>query len=130
ASNLAFTRGAWSAPLPEIAIFDTTFVHQNVFAGDRIDHDHKRNLYRVIIGEAGIQLAANGDKLDGESRDAAKTNEEKRALALARFPRGTDLTTAAKLPAEPDIAAKLAEKEKELKNAEAAASKASEIKSK
>jgi wobble nucleotide-excising tRNase len=130
ASNLSFTRGAWSAPLPEIAIFDTTFVHQNVFAGDRIDHDHKRNLYRVIIGEAGIQLAANVDKLDGEIRDAAKTVEEKRALALARFPRGTDLAAVAKLPTEPDIATKLAEKEKELKNAEAAASRASEIKSK
>src|ERR1700693_573516 len=47
--NVAFHNGAWSAPFPDIAVFDGTYVSENVFAGDMVQTDHRRNLYRVII---------------------------------------------------------------------------------
>ena len=31
------------------------FIHENVYAGDYVDHEHKKNLYRVIDGPAGSQ---------------------------------------------------------------------------
>ena len=65
-----FKDGQWNTALPEIAVFDSTFIHENVYAGDYIDHDHKRNLYRVIIGEEGVKLAKQVDTLDVEIRDA------------------------------------------------------------
>jgi wobble nucleotide-excising tRNase len=40
-----FKGGAWTTTCPDLAIFDTRFVHDNVFAGDYVDHEHKRNLY-------------------------------------------------------------------------------------
>jgi hypothetical protein len=43
--------------MPQVAIFDSTYIAENVFSGDAIDLDHKRNLYRVIIGKAGVTLA-------------------------------------------------------------------------
>ncbi|HYA44213.1 MAG TPA: hypothetical protein VED59_01295, partial [Acidimicrobiales bacterium] len=52
-----FSTGAWSATVPDLAIFDSTFVSENVYSGDTVDLDHKRNLYRVIVGKQGVDLA-------------------------------------------------------------------------
>ena len=55
--NLSFGPRGWSRTLPEIAVFDSTFVSQNVHSGDAIEPDHKRNLHKVIIGVEGVELA-------------------------------------------------------------------------
>lgn len=52
-----FANGAWNSTVPDIAIFDSTFVSENVFSGDFVDIDHKRSLYRVIVGKAGVAPA-------------------------------------------------------------------------
>jgi len=51
-----FRGGNWSAPFPDIAIFDATYVSENIFAGDLVDTEHRRNLYRVIVGAQGVTL--------------------------------------------------------------------------
>src|SRR5690606_29561859 len=68
-----FDGTAWSATKPEIAIFDGVFVAENVHSGEVVDIEHKRNLYRVIVGDAGVKLAAQDADLAAESR--AKTGE-------------------------------------------------------
>lgn len=73
-----FTSGAWDIVHPEFEIFDSTFVHENVYAGEYVDHEHKRNLYRVVIGDEGVRLARRVDELDGAMR------ESDRRLAEAR----------------------------------------------
>jgi hypothetical protein len=45
-----FKAGVWTQSLPHLAIFDATFIAENVFSGDAVDLEHRRNLYRVIIG--------------------------------------------------------------------------------
>lgn len=129
-SNATFANGVWSATFADIAIFDTSYVHQNIFAGDRIDHDHKKNQYRVIIGEAGIRLAEKVDQLDADLRTATKAVDEKRSLAQGLFPKGTLLAAIAQLPIDDKIAEKIAAKEKEIQSATTAASRSSEIKAK
>lgn len=64
--NTAFANGKWSAVNPNVCIFDSVFVHENIYAGDSIDHEHKKNLYRVIVGARGVELAKNIEKLDGQ----------------------------------------------------------------
>lgn len=66
-----FCDGAWNRTVPEISIFDATFIHDNIYAGNYVDHEHKKNLYRVIIGEHGVILARRVDELDARSREAA-----------------------------------------------------------
>lgn len=122
--------GKWDSTQPALAIFDTTFVHENVYAGDRVDHEHKKNLYRVIVGEQGVKLAATVDRLDGEIRDAGKDAKGKLDILTAKLPTGTDLKTFAKLAADADIATKIAAKEGEIKAAEGAQKKAADIKAK
>jgi hypothetical protein len=38
-------------------VFDGTYVSENVFAGEVVHADHRRNLYRVIIGAQTPQTA-------------------------------------------------------------------------
>src|SRR5260370_30939593 len=61
-----FRGGNW--PFPDIAIFDATYVSENIFAGDLVDTEHRRNLYRVIVGAQGVTLAARVNELDNEIR--------------------------------------------------------------
>lgn len=64
---------AWSATMPDIAIFDGVFVAENVHSGDVVDIGHKRNLYRIIVGDAGVKLATDEAELAAASR--AKTSD-------------------------------------------------------
>jgi wobble nucleotide-excising tRNase len=129
-TKLTFKNGSWDATKPEIAIFDSRFVHENVYAGDNIDHDHKKNLYRIIVGEAGVKLAEKVDALDVKVRDTSKEAKNKLDLLTAKLPAGTNLKTFEKISADQGIKQKIAAKEDELKNAELAAKKSSEIKTK
>ena len=69
--NVAFRNGTWSAAFPEIAVFDGAYVSENVFAGDVVDTEHRRNLYRVIIGMQGVTLA--GRLMNWITRSEART---------------------------------------------------------
>lgn len=71
--NPRFDGATWNATYPHIAIFDGTFVSENVYSGESVDTDQKRALYRVIIGAAGVALAEEEARLSGESR--TKTSE-------------------------------------------------------
>ena len=73
AGQVRFDGTKWSATKPEIAIFDGVFVAENVYSGEVVDIEHKRNLYRVIVGDDGVTLAAQDADLAAESR--AKTGE-------------------------------------------------------
>ncbi|MBC6443575.1 MAG: AAA family ATPase [Rhodobacteraceae bacterium] len=68
-----FNDAEWNTPRPEIAIFDGVFVTENVYFGEIVGNEHKRNLYRIIIGAEGAKLARQADDLATKSR--AKTSE-------------------------------------------------------
>ena len=51
-----FQNGAWSATLPDIAVFDDHFVAQNVCAGVEIVASHRQNLHELILGAQGVAL--------------------------------------------------------------------------
>ena len=55
-----------------LGIFDADFVNANVFSGDAITHDHKRNLCAVVLGAKGVKLADMCVALDVEEREAIK----------------------------------------------------------
>ena len=112
--NAQFKGQAWTRTVPEIAIFDGTFVAQNIHSGDIVDLEHKRNLYRVIIGEAGVALAEEEARLAVDGR--AKTGEVTAAgkVLQAHLPAGMPLKDFLKLTADPEIDTKITEQEKSL----------------
>ena len=90
-ANYQFTNNAWTETYPDIAIFDPVFVNDNVCSGDYVEHEQKKNLYRVIVGTHGVQLAKQIEDLDGQIRDANTDLRTKRDAASGHLPSGTVL---------------------------------------
>ena len=97
---------------PAIAIFDGVFVAENVHSGEVVDIEHKRNLYRVIIGDDGVKLAADDAELAASSR--AKTTEIATAgkAIQPHVPAGMKLETFLALPVTADIETQITEQER------------------
>jgi len=68
-TDYKFDGNAWTNSHPDILIFDSVFVNENVYSGDYVEHEHKKNLYRVIVGAQGVQFATKIEELDGQIRD-------------------------------------------------------------
>ena len=87
--SATFKSGVWTHTLPELEIFDGTFISENVYTGDAVDSEHRRNLYQVLVGDAAVQMAKRIDDVDGEtralSREATAIEEELRKSIQAPF---------------------------------------------
>lgn len=55
-ANHVFNGTKWERPFPNIQIFDAPFIHANILAHE-IEHEHRRNIHKIIIGAQGIKLA-------------------------------------------------------------------------
>lgn len=129
-SNLTFGNNGWSDPHPDIAVFDAVFIHQNVYAGDFVDHEHKKNLYRVIVGAQGVQLARTIEDLDDQIRNANTDIRTKKEAVSRTLPSGTTLDAYLTLQPVEDIETKIQQKNKEIDNRQRSIEKAAEIQSK
>ena len=107
AGNRRFQNGNWSAIEPQISIFDGAFVAANVHSGDVVDVTHRRNLYRVIVGHDGVELAEEEQSLAEQARakQGELTGAERAVQAL--LPRGIVLRDYLSIPADPAIDAKI-----------------------
>lgn len=123
-SKLDFKNGSWSQPHPMISIYDSTFIHENIYEGDSVDHEHKKNLYRVIVGEHGVKLAREVDELDAKIRGHNNELNNVRQIVLQRIPSGINLDSFIKLEYDPEIDRKI----KDVESIVAALSEAAEIK--
>jgi wobble nucleotide-excising tRNase len=119
--NYTFQNGAWSAPLPSLAIFDDTFVAENVCAGIEIGSGQRQNLHELILGAQGVALNTELQRhvaaIEQHNRDLR--TKENAIPAAARQGFGTDEFCA--LAADPDIAAHIQETERALAAAQSAA---------
>ena len=129
-ANYQFTNGAWTVTHPDILIFDSLFVNENVYSGDYVEHEHKKNLYRVIVGTEGVRLAREIEDLDRQIRDANADLRTKRDALSRHVPTG--LTVEAYLEWQPvaDIEEQIRRKTEELDARQRAAAKANEIQAK
>lgn len=62
-SNAIFEKRSWSKSLPQLLIFDETFVQENVCLGTEIASKNKQNLHELIIGKQGVKLNLKMNKL-------------------------------------------------------------------
>lgn len=51
-----FTNGAWNRTIPEMAVFDDTFIDENVCSGLVVESDHRQKLHELILGAQGVAL--------------------------------------------------------------------------
>lgn len=116
-----FQNGAWSAPLQELIVFDDAFVAENICSGIEIESGHRQNLHELILGAQGVALnrALQGQIEAIEEHNRQLRLREASIPANARFGLAADEFCA--LPAVPDIDARIAETERSLAAAQAAA---------
>jgi len=114
ATSHVFKDGKWNDAAPGILVFDTTFINENVYSGIYVDHEHKRNLYRFIVGEAGVKLASAVDECDAKIRDKNEEikskGKELQPLVLGKL----EVKKFVELVAIPDVDKKIGEKETEV----------------
>jgi len=129
-NTINFQNDIWSVTYPDLAIFDSTFVHDNVYAGDYVDHDHKKNLYRVIVGAQGVQLARQIEELDGNIRDANSDIRRIKETVARTLPNGISIESYLAWQPVADIENKIQQKNREIGNLQRILEKATEIQSK
>jgi wobble nucleotide-excising tRNase len=52
-----FQNGNWNRVIPELIVFDDTFIADNVYSGIEVGTTHRQNLHELIVGAQGITLA-------------------------------------------------------------------------
>lgn len=65
-----FTNGSWDICRPEIIVFDSDFVEQNVYAGGQVSTDQRKNLLKFAIGENAVVAQQEYDQADQEVRNS------------------------------------------------------------
>ncbi len=112
--NINYQNGSWTETLPDIQIFDDTYIHDNVYATDGITHDHKRNLYQVIIGNEGVEYAKEYERLDLETRTASDKVRQQESAIQNHLLQGVLFKELATLSLPDDIETKISDAEKNL----------------
>lgn len=74
---LDYSSTKWSDGNPNLLIFDTQFISENVFQGEQITFDNQKSLNQIIIGIKGINLNVKIQKLQNELNELT---ERKRKL--------------------------------------------------
>ncbi|OHC76295.1 MAG: hypothetical protein A3H92_12555 [Rhodospirillales bacterium RIFCSPLOWO2_02_FULL_58_16] len=98
-----FDDATWNNTHPDITIFDGVFVAENVHSGEVVEIDHRRNLYRVIIGDAGVTLAEENAKLASDSRAKTMEISATEQAIKSHIPANMTLTDFIDLPKLDDI---------------------------
>lgn len=109
-----FQNRAWNKANPNILIFDSKFITENVFDGENITFDQQKNLNTVIIGKKGQDLNNEIIALQKQSDDFANQKSEKTREFTRHFP-NQDFNRFKALLKDTSIDAKIKDKEKEIK---------------
>ncbi len=66
-SHYSLRESSWSPqPLSSVLVFDSDFVKRNVYTGTSVGPDHRRNLCNFALGEKGVELANEVERLNEE----------------------------------------------------------------
>ncbi|MEO7993653.1 MAG: AAA family ATPase [bacterium] len=71
--SVKFNGTAWDSHPDNFLIFDQDFIHANVFMGNEISYEHRKNLHTVIIGEDVGTKSARIAEIDTLSRGTSTT---------------------------------------------------------
>lgn len=70
--KVSFSGNAWTEKRPEIVVFDSIFVEQNVYSGSSVSTGHRKNLLEFALGEPAVAARVAVDSATSEARAAAE----------------------------------------------------------
>ncbi len=115
--NYCFNGTKWERSFENIQIFDAPFIHSNILSHE-IEHGHKKNIHRIIIGEQGIKIAEELVVLKtSEKNKRQEFDSLVRQFNTASFSHYT-IDTFLDIPAteEDDVVVRIQELEKDIKS--------------
>lgn len=115
AGNIQFKAGAWKPKGAPIEVFDTSFVTDNIFAGEIIDLAHDRSLFSIIIGTNGVRLAKHLERFNLIARKSSDVLKETEAALRDDIPSDLNKDEFFAILPGTDIAARLDVAERSLK---------------
>ena len=113
-ARYTFQARTWNKSNPNILIFDSKFIAENVFDGEHITFDQQKNLNTVIIGKKGQDLNTAIAILQKQADDFASQKSEK-TREFSRHFSNLDFTKFKSLAKDIEVESKLKNKEKEIK---------------
>lgn len=109
-----FQSNAWNRTLSNMAVFDDTFVDENVCSGLVVQPEHRQNLHELILGVQGVRLNRELQRLATQI-DQHNTGLRTRAAAITTDVRGAlSVDEFCSLPARSDIDQLIVEAERGL----------------
>lgn len=112
--NYTFENRAWNRTNPDIIIYDSKFIAENIFDGESITFNQQKNLNKIIIGKDGQELDKQIVALQVKSDEFAYKKRDKTAEFSRHFS-GITMDNFRKLIIDSAINEKIAAKEKEIK---------------
>jgi len=89
----SFCNGSWDNQRPELLVFDTDFVEQNVYSGGKVSADQRKNLLQFALGANAVNAQNDYNLADEDTKNAAASVREitsqlsvlHTGMALAQF---------------------------------------------
>ncbi len=84
-SQIEYKGNAWSGTSPDIVVFDSEFVEQNVYSGFEVRADQRQALLEFALGDQMVQLKQQVDQLtrDIDTQTRARSQAEKELSAYS-----------------------------------------------
>jgi wobble nucleotide-excising tRNase len=84
-SHVDFTANVWATTLPDIVVFDSEFVEQNIYSGFEVRTDQRQSLLEFALGDQTVQLKKQIDQLanDIATQTGKKAQAEKTLAGFA-----------------------------------------------
>ena len=113
--NFRFANGTWNRKEAPVEVFDTTFIADNIYAGELIELSHDRGLFSIIIGKQGVKLATHLERFNTIARQTAAELKAAEAALAEDKPTDMKLDEFFALVATPALARRLEDAERALK---------------
>ena len=109
-----FKNGSWESACDHLEVFDADFIASNVYSGDAITHEHKKNICRFVLGAEGVKLAVAYDSADASERAAAAALSAAKTDLQKIIARGMVIDTFIGLVEDPEVDKRIADIESEI----------------
>jgi wobble nucleotide-excising tRNase len=96
-----FAKGSWNSRVPNLVVFDSEFVEQNVYSGHEVRSDQRQALLEFALGDKAVALKLQISDLT-KKIDAATRRRSEAEKVVGRFSRQTQLAKFIQVSPVPD----------------------------
>lgn len=113
--NICFKNGNWQPKSAPVEVFDTTFIADNIYAGELTELAHDRGLFSIIVGRDGVRLATHLERFNEINKKTSARLKAAEASLAEDKPADMGLDEFFSLAPNPDYEKRLEDAERAVK---------------